>query len=141
MTDTVNVRPPLWFWLVSGLALLWNLLGVAAYVTEAYGLAQQSDLHRQLADARPAWATAAYAIAVFAGAAGALGLLLRRRWARALLLLSFAALIVQQVWTFAMSNALALLGQQALLFPLLVVLVSAALVWFAGLAIRRGWLR
>ncbi len=141
MNEQSPARAPWWFWLISALAFIWNLLGVAAYIAEATGLAQQSETHRALSEARPAWATAAYAIAVFAGAAGCLGLLLRRRWAKTLLIVSFLALLVQQSWAFFISDAIALLGAGAIGFPLAVLLVAGALIGFSRLADRRGWLR
>lgn len=141
MNEPALDRPPAWYWIVAGLALLWNLIGVAAYLAEAYDLARQSDVHRQLADSRPAWATAAYALAVFGGALGSLGLLLRRRWARGVLVVALAALLAQQGWAFLLSDAVALLGRQAMLFPLLVVLVALGLVLLARAGVRKGWLR
>lgn len=143
MSTPIASRPPTWFWLVAALALGWNLLGVVAYLAEAYGLGRemQQPEAASLDVARPAWATAAYAVAVFSGALGCVGLLLRRRWARALLMVSLAALLIQQGWAFLVSDALALLGPGAAVFPALVVLVSIGLVWLAALAVERGWLR
>ncbi len=34
MTTSTRARPPIWFWIVSILALLWNLLGVMAYLAQ-----------------------------------------------------------------------------------------------------------
>jgi hypothetical protein len=141
MNDRSSARSPWWFWLAASFALIWNLLGVAAYIVEAYGMGQQSDTHRMLSQTRPVWATSAYALAVFAGAAGCLSLLLRRRWAKTLLVVSLIALLVQQAWTLFVSDAIALLGAGAVGFPAAVILVSAALVWFATHSEARGWLR
>jgi len=33
------------------------------------------------------------------------------------------------------------IGASAIPFPALIILIGAALVWFAGMAARRGWLR
>ncbi len=134
-------RPPLWFWPAAAFALFWNALGVAAYVAEAYGIGQQSETHRMLSETRPIWATGAYATAVFAGAAGSLALLLRRRWARVLFMVSLAATLLQQAWAFLFSDALSLLGAGAVGFPAAVIVVGITLVWFAGYSARRGWLR
>lgn len=35
MTSPLN-KAPVWFWIVSVLALLWNLIGVIAYLTMAF---------------------------------------------------------------------------------------------------------
>jgi hypothetical protein len=140
LKNNMTQRLPLWFWIAASAALLWNLLGVAAYLAEAYGMAQ-SDAHRALINARPAWATGAYAVAVFAGTLGCLALLIRHRWAFTLILTSFAALLVQQVWNFTGSGAAVATEPSSLVFAGAVVLVSLGLVVFARAAIRKGWVR
>ncbi len=30
-----NIKPPTWFWIVSSLALIWNFMGVAAFIGDA----------------------------------------------------------------------------------------------------------
>ena len=83
---TTSVKPPVWFWVVSIIALVWNLMGVAAYLMDAYMSIEQleamSQEMRELYEGRPAWVTAAFAIAVFAGFIGSIGLLLRKKWAK-----------------------------------------------------------
>ena len=80
---TLSYKPPLWFWILSALLLVWNLLGVMAYVQEATMTAEALQAmpaaERALLQSRPAWATAAFAFAVFGGASGCLLLLLRTR--------------------------------------------------------------
>ena len=61
------------YWTVAVLALLWNLIGVATYLGSV-----MSEV--PTAPAVPAWVTGAYAISVFAGTFGSVGLLLRRAW-------------------------------------------------------------
>ncbi|MFN3945777.1 MAG: hypothetical protein ACK4K7_12710 [Allosphingosinicella sp.] len=134
----IHVRPPIWFWIVVGLALLWNLLGVAAYLAEAFGMAQ-SAAHSAMIDVRPAWATAAYAIAVFGGTLGCLALLMRRRWAYVLLGVSFAALLVQQAWNLTGPSAELAREGPVLGFAAGVALVSLGVLLLARLAVRRGW--
>ena len=53
------------------------------------------------------WVTGLFAIGVFAGALGTLGLVLRRRWARPLLLLSLVAVILQFGGWLLMTDAIA----------------------------------
>ncbi|MFN3727684.1 MAG: hypothetical protein ACK4SZ_15430 [Allosphingosinicella sp.] len=140
MDGIVAVRAPAWFWIVVGVALLWNLLGVTAYLAEAFGMAQ-SEAHRALVDVRPAWATAAYAVAVFGGSLGCIALLARRRAAFPLLAVSFAALLVQQAWNLAGPDAAIGVEGPALGFAVIVVLVSLGLVLLSRAAIRKGWVR
>lgn len=141
MATTAGARVPAWFWMVAGLALLWEAAGVAAYLGQVYGATLTDENQRRLIESTPAWVTGAYAIAVFSGLAGAIGLVLRRRWARALLALSIVAVIIQFGWTLLFSDALQLLGGSAAIFPIVIVLVAALLLAFARIADRSGWLR
>src|SRR5690349_18559058 len=102
MNDVIGGRAPAWFRVVAALGLLWNLFGVYAYL-ETVGAVPRSDQAMSSAN-MPAWVTGAFAISVFAGVFGALGLLLLRRWAKLLLALSFLCLAAQNVWAFVLRN-------------------------------------
>src|SRR6187455_1596623 len=116
-------KPPTWYWVVAGLAVLWMLFGVMAWVmdlmTDETGLAQMSEAQRQLYVARPQWIFIVYAVAIFSGLAGAIGLLMRKSWATALLALSLAAVVIQFGYTFLVMRAAEVLGPGAALpFPI-----------------------
>ncbi len=138
-------RPPKWFTPVTVVALLWNLFGCAAYLMDVRltpdDVAKMSAAQQAMYAARPAWSVGATAIAVWCGAAGCLLLLLRRRWATALLIASLVGVIGQDVWLFALSGSVAQAGGTALVLQGLVLLVAIALVLLAGNASARGWLR
>jgi hypothetical protein len=136
-------RIPGWYWAVATVGLLWNLLGVSMYLMLAYdhpAAAPQSAAEQQLQAGMPWWVMGAYAIAVFAGALGMLGLLLRRRWGKLLLAVSLAALLVQQLWVLVLSDALQVMDGTAAVSAT-VLIGSVLLLWFAHHADRRGWLR
>lgn len=143
MTNSTT-KPPVWFWIISVVALLWNLLGVNAYLQQAY----QTDSFKAMYNAEqlemvnntPAWATAAFAIAVFAGALGCLALLLRKSWAKPLLLLSFIGIVVQMVYNLFISKALEVYGPGAVIMPILVLLVGIFLIWYSKKAHANGWI-
>lgn len=69
-----SVKPPVWFWVVSVIALLWNLLGVMNYLNLAFNqvalMEAMDQAQREVFEGIPAWATAAFAIAVFSGNLG-----------------------------------------------------------------------
>ena len=141
MATTPNTRVPRWFWIVAVLALLWEAAGVASYLGQVYGATATDENQRRLIESTPAWVTGAYAIAVFSGLAGAVGLLFRRRWAVALLTLLLIAAVLQFGWVILFSDALQLLGGSAAILPIAIMLVAALLVAFARSADRSGWLR
>jgi hypothetical protein len=136
--------PPRWYWAVVGLAVLWTLVGVSAWVmdllTDEATLATLTEGQRQLYAARPPWLFVVFGVAIFSGLAGAVGLALRARWAKPALALSLAAVVVQFGYTLLVMPAIELLGPAAAIpFPLTVVAVGALLLWFAVVAERRGW--
>jgi hypothetical protein len=101
-------QPPKWFLPVAIIALLWNLLGCFAYLSDVMlkpeDIAKMSAAQQAMYHARPAWSISATAIAVWGGAAGSLGLILRKRWANLLLIASLLGLVGQDVYLFGMSG-------------------------------------
>lgn len=140
-----SVKPPLWFWAVSAAMLLWNGVGAMAYVADATvtvdALNALPEAERALRLSRPAWATAAFAVAVFGGVVGCLLLLVRSRWASPVLVLSLLGVAVQMTHAFLIANSYEVYGPPGLIMPALVLMFSLFLVWFARRARRRGWLR
>jgi hypothetical protein len=145
MATGYEARVPGWYWAVAVLALLWEAAGCFAYFTqvtmEAAELARLPAAQRDIWAAMPAWVVGAYAVAVWVGLTGAVGLLLRRRWARIAFAVSLIAVIVQFGWTFLATPILTTIGTSAAAFPAFIALMAAILLWFSGLAARRGWLR
>jgi hypothetical protein len=135
---------PAWFRAASVLAVLWSLIGVAMYLQSVgiFGdaLSGLSDAERTLAESVPAWVTGTFALAVFSSLLGSFGLLLRKRWAHPVLVVSLIAVLVQESWVLFVSNAVAVHGPAVVVAPLTITLVSALLVWLANSAGRRGWL-
>ena len=145
MATAYENRVPAWFWIVSGLALLWEAMGCYAYVTQVSMTADQltamPEGQRELWASMPAWVTAAYAIAVWGGLLGAIALLLRRGWALPLFAISLLAVLVQFGWSFLIAGAAEKVGSSAYALPAAIIVIGALLVWFASTASRRGWLR
>lgn len=135
-------KAPKWYLPVSILALLWNLLGCAAYLSDVMltpeDIAAMDAAQRALYESRPAWAVAATAVAVWAGAAGSLGLILRKRWAALLLELSLAGVIVQDIGLFVLSGVDA--GTDVLAMQGMVLLIAIGLVVLSRKAIARRWI-
>ncbi|HYD38834.1 MAG TPA: hypothetical protein VEA60_14540 [Allosphingosinicella sp.] len=143
MNDVIGGKPPAWFWGVAVLGLLWELFGVAMYLMHVGVIPnaqEMSEAERSLMESSPMWVTGLFAIGVFAGALGALGLVLRKRWARPLLLLSLVAVILQFGGWLLATDAVAVIGSSVFVMPAIIVLVAVLLVWVATTAARRGWL-
>lgn len=126
-------------------ALLWNLVGVVMFFLQtrmtAAQIAALPEAQRVVYAAMPGWLDIAYGIAVFAGVLGSIGLLLRRRWASGVLLVSLLAVLVQMGAIYALTPAWQASGVSGLPMTLLIIGIAAYLAWFARRAAQRGWLR
>jgi len=136
--------PPKWFRPVAIVALLWNLLGCAAYLADVTlspaDIAKLPPAQQALYATRPAWAISATAIAVWGGAAGCVGLIMKKRWATWLLVASLACVLVQNLWLFVLSDAARETGAIAFILQGVVLIVSIALVVLARKASAQRWL-
>ena len=138
------MNTPVWFKVVAALALLWNLLGCVAFFMDLRlspeDLAALPEAQQALYAARPAWAVAATAIAVFGGALGSVGLLLRRKWAFPVLVLSLLGILVQDFGLFVLADGASLAGPVAVVLQAVVLVVGIGLVLLSRRGIARGWL-
>ncbi len=143
MTNS-STKPPVWFWVIGVIALLWNLMGVNAYLQQAYRTEAFTSMltseQLDMVNSTPAWAIGAFAIAVFAGALGCIALLLRKNWAKSLFLLSLIGIIVQMIYNLFISKAMEVYGPGAVVMPILVMLVGIFLVWYSKRSIIKGWI-
>ena len=137
MTDVVETRAPSWLRIVAGLALLWNLFGVYQYLM-VVGVVGGADA--AAVSAMPAWVTGAFAVAVFGGTLGCLGLLMLKRWSKLLLLLSLLGVLAMDLWMFVLSGLGGTMPPGEMGVTAAVVVVAVFLVWLAYSADRKGWL-
>ncbi|ULC58228.1 hypothetical protein MBM09_09885 [Flaviramulus sp. BrNp1-15] len=138
MTENTTNKPPIWFWIISVIALLWNAMGVLQYLAQAY---QTESWRSALTDEQfetisnfPAWLTGAFAVAVFAATIGSLGLLLRKKWAYYLFVLSLIAVIIQMGYILIQGHA------DNIFMTISIIVFSIFLVWFSKKTISKGWL-
>jgi hypothetical protein len=93
------------------------------------------------APAVPRWYWVAASLAVVWMLIGATGLVMRRRWAVAMLGLSLVAVIVQFGYTFLLMDAIAKVGAAlALPLPIVIVVAGVLSLWLGQVAAKRGWL-
>lgn len=144
MTTEIKVKPPVWFWIVSVLALLWNLAGAMAYIGQAYMsdevLATMSEAERNLYENQPAWVTGAFAIAVWGGTLGCIFLLLRKKWAKPVFIVSLLGLIGQLSYNYFLSEAFDTFEIVDMVMSVMILIISIALIMFSNKAIRKNWL-
>lgn len=131
-------KPPVWFWIVSVIALFWNAMGVMQYLGQAYQTeswrSALTDEQYEMVTNFPSWLTAAFAIAVFSGVLGSLGLLLRKKWAYTLLLLSLIAVIIQMGYILMNGH------YDGIEMTISIIVFALFLVWFSKKAVSKGWI-
>ena len=135
---------PGWFKPVAIVALLWNLLGCFAYLQNVTltpeAVAAMSEAQQAVYNAFPAWGVAGMAIAVWTGAIGSLGLVLRKQWAAGLLVVSLAGVILQDVGLYQAMRSSPSSGAAGLVMQGLVLVIAIALVVLARRARGEGWI-
>ena len=144
MSDVFKNKPTTGFWVVSVLALLWNIMGVMAYLQHAYNTeeyrANFNEAQLAIMDATPAWATAAFAIAVFAGIIGCILLLLRKKLAKAFFIISFLGIVVQNAYSFGFTDASQYFKTFDWFLAISVPVIAILLILYSKKAISRHWI-
>ena len=144
MSEESTSKPTMWFWVIAGVMLAWNLIGLMFYyqqstLTEAVmleaGLTAQQIAH--ILDT-PAWGHSGYAIAVNAGVLGAIFLLLRKAWAVPFFILSLVGALVQDLDAIVLRDALDAWGTGALWLPIIVLVICVVEIWYARGAKAKG---
>src|SRR5438445_8789496 len=116
------------FWAIGAVTVVWNVMGVINFFMQmnADALASFPESHRAIVVGRPAWATGAFAIAVFGGALGCLLLLLRKPAAYYLFIASLLGVVVQLIHTLGVASSTIGFSSFAVLMIILMPPVVAA---------------
>lgn len=141
MSDAKETTTHWSFWVIGTVALIWNGLGVANYLVQMNmdSFEVYREAERAIIEGRPAWATAAFAVAVFAGTLGSVFLLLRKSAAFQLFLVSLLGVIVTLLHT--LQTAAEFGAGEWLGIILLPLAVAAFLIGYAKFAASRHWVR
>lgn len=142
---TTDGKPPVWFWIVTILLVLWEAMGCYACFMQfrlgAAAMGPVDDWSLKYYNALPVWYNWVYAIATFGGLLGGLALFLRKKQASILFWISFVAVIAMFGYAFAATDLIAHKGLgQVLPFPLLIAAVGAFSIWLATHAAKKGWM-
>lgn len=145
MSDSINGKPPTAFWIIAGVALVWNLIGWLLFYMQvsatdevlraAYGEAEYEYL-----STIPTWVTIAYGTAVTAGVLGCVFLLMRKLWAIPLFIVSLVAILVQDTYSFVLSDAMKVFGTGVIAIPIVVLVIAIGLVFYSRSAKDKGWI-
>ncbi len=145
MEHSVKTSVPFWFWVISIITLLWFLMDMSAFfmrvlmtddVIKAMPENQQH-LYRNM----PLWVNIVFACEVFGGTLGCIGLLLRKKWALPLFVVSILGVLSQTSYIWFLTDHVSTMGAPAVVMPLVAILIGTGMIVFAKSAISKGWLQ
>ncbi|MFD2828068.1 hypothetical protein ACFSYG_16440 [Leeuwenhoekiella polynyae] len=142
MTTT---KPSKSFWIISIIAVIWNLMGIFAFMGQAFMsstmLAELPAEQVELIRSTPQWLTGIFAIATVTGLIGSILLILRRKSATTLFFISVIGVLIQMGYSFFATEALQIYGVvQGLAMPLMVIIIAAYLYFFSKKSAKKGYL-
>lgn len=141
MIDNKNVKSHWSFWLVGGLALIWNALGSVNFIMQmnADKVSAMPEAYQAFIEVRPMWATAAFAIAVFGGVAGCLFLLLKKPAAIYIFVASLLGVSVTMLHALSI-NSPDIERTQIIAGTSMSLIIAAALIWYTKMTQRKSWI-
>jgi hypothetical protein len=135
---------PLWYWIIAGVSLLWNLIGCAFFSMEVFAqdafMKSMTEEQKTWAKSIPGWIYFVYAAAVSTGVAGSVGLFLRADWTVLVFAISLAAVLIQMGYTMLVAGGLRVMGPSGAVMPGIVMFIAAALLVFSQYARSWNWL-
>ncbi|CAM1353942.1 hypothetical protein [Tenacibaculum insulae] len=142
---TTSHKPTIWFWVLSIIALLWNAMGVNQYLQQAYNTDTFKAMYPdekvlEMALNTPSWVMAAFAIAVFSGLLGSIFLLLRKKIAKPVFIVSLVTIVIQMFYNVFMSGAMDVYGPGAVIMPIMVIGFAVFILWYTKKSATKGWL-
>lgn len=135
---------PKWFKPIVIIALLWNLIGVINFFIQINlseeAIAALPEPEQALMNSTPLWSLVAFALGVFGGAIGSLGLLIQKKWAFYPLIFSLVGVVAQMTYWLFFTQAVDVYGSETYTMPVLVILVAFFLLRLAKKGIKEGYL-
>ena len=142
MSEQTSPQPVAgWFKIAAIGSVLFMALGCVSYLMQvtADPAALDPD-QRAMLEAAPTWMWAAFAVAVWTGLAGTILLLLRKRLAVPFLAVSLLAVLVQFSAYLLVGRLRDLMSLNGLAVPLIILILTWTIFWFARNSQKKGWL-
>jgi len=139
-------KTPWHLWVVGTVALLWSAMGALDYImTKTQNETYMSNFSQEQLNffySLPSWAVASWAIAVWGGVFGAIFLLLKKRIAVPMFLVSLIAALITTFRNYVLSNGMEIMGDAfSLLFTGLIFILSLVFYFYAKSLRQKGVLR
>ncbi len=141
------MKAPWHIWLVGLIALLFNSVGVFDFVMSmlqgakyqaSAGMTPDQIAHYQQ---MPSWMMVVWAVGVFGAFLASILLMLRRKQASLVFIVSLAAFLVSLLYTYVLTNGGAVMGQQMAITSAVIAGLLVFFSWYSRDMARRGVLR
>lgn len=137
-------NPPKWLKTVAVLAILWNAMGILNFIMQISATPETLALlpadERALYENTPTWSFISFALGVFGGTIGSVGLVLRKQWARPFFLVSLIAVVSQMSYWLFLTPAVEVYGPSSYIMPTIVIVIAILLLQITHKGIKQGYI-
>ncbi len=137
-----KVATPIHLWIIGIIALLWNLMGPYDYLmTQTKNASYMAKFDQAQLDyyyGFPVWVEFFWAVAVWGGLLGAILLLMRKRLAVPVFLVSFVSMVITAIYNYGLSEGMEIDGTGGFIFTLVIFFVALGLWLYAKAMRARG---
>lgn len=143
-----KTKPNKSFLIIGILALLWNIMGLFQFIMAAFMQDTMletysetyTDQQMELFLNTPSWYYVVFGICTITGVLGSIAVLLKKKIAVPFFLVSLVTVLVVQGYWMLGTLAIALLGTEAIIMPMLVIVTSIFLYFYCKGARQNNWL-
>ena len=146
MTDSL-LKTPWHLWLIGVIAVLFNAIGVFDFVMSmAQGAEYQASAGmtpEQIAHYQdmPSWMIPVWAVGVFGAFLASILLLLRRKLAFPVFVISLVAFFISLAYTYILTNGGAVMGQDMAIASTVIAALLLFFIWYSRRMSKRGILQ
>lgn len=138
--NSTTTKLPIWFWIISVLALLYFLMDSMMLYSRIFMLDQLPARQQGLYSVMPAWVDVVHGLEVFGGMMGALALLSRKKWAFILFCVSLMGVLAQSSYLWFVSDAISVMGNPAIFMPMVGIVFGVIMIMVSRSAISKNWI-
>ena len=143
-----KTKPNKSFLIIGILALLWNIMGLFQFIMAAFMQDTMletysetyTDQQMELFLNTPSWYYVVFGICTITGVLASIALVVKKKIAVPFFLVSLVTVLVVQGYWMLGTLAIALLGTEAIIMPMLVIVTSIFLYFYCKGARQNNWL-
>ena len=143
---TTTNKPGKGLMIIGILGLLWNLIGVFFWMAENFMMTEEVKAalppeRLELMESAPSWGVIVYGIATIGGVLACIMLLMRKKLAVLLFLISLLCIVIQMGYGMFFMKWGDVLGPvDAYVMPFIVIIIGLSLYMYSKKAAAKGWL-